>query len=163
MEETTPALDPNEQPRLVGLATKLLYASLAISVLPGISNLIRVFDKLEAVPTTILVAAAIVGTLLVLGLSALVIYKIGAGRNWARILLLIYSVMGVIRFLPILMADQPHPVVSELMHGSLFYDVLLRAVVLILQIVAAVMVFHRSSSHWFRRSKVARPEEAGTE
>ena len=95
--------------------------------------------------------------ILVLGLwlmSALVIYLIGRGRNWARIFFLILTLVST------------PPRLSGIIHASgrsALQDKIFNIYQLEIFIVAAILLFQRSSSDWFNAVKKLRSKDAAPE
>jgi hypothetical protein len=81
-------------------------------------------------------------------------YKIAMGRNWARIALLILSILDITLAISGLI---------EVLHNSLFSNEHIAGMVfrtvaeLILQVAALVILFQRTSSDWFRTMNSVQP------
>ncbi len=78
------------------------------------------------------------------GLMGLFIYKIGMGRNWARISILVWSVM-------ILPVGIQTPLKNI---GAHPYAGLLAIILFVTQLVALALLFQKSSSNWFKKMKL---------
>ena len=70
------------------------------------------------------------------------IRKISAGRNWARILLLVLVLLGTPFAIPAYIAE----VRRHVLPGTL------SIIVVILQLVATYLLFTKNSNGWFRKS-----------
>lgn len=77
-----------------------------------------------------------------LTLMVLLVYMIGRGQNWARILLLIQ----VLSFAPLLLLS----IIKAASGPSAYPGPLYQIIQLEIGIVAVVLLFQRSSSRWFR-------------
>ena len=131
------------RPEKVGTSVKLLYITLGIGVLRSI---------MEASTNAQMASPAFVTfiTLFVLGIMWLFIYLIGKGLNWARITFLVLFIIGIpLAVLPLLASLEANPVSGLLGIGQL-----------IIQTIALVFLFQKSSSEWFREMKAEkRPDE----
>ena len=81
--------------------------------------------------------------LVFLAVFFLFVSKIGAGRNWARITLLVLLLVQ----LPFAVLGSIAEVRANLMHGSL------SIVIAILQLLGVGLLFTRNSNLWFRKLK----------
>ena len=136
------------RPGKVGQALILLYGSLGIGLLLSFISIVQIDkaygisgeDKLDAA------LAFLLGSLIGLFLGWFFIYMIGKGRNWARITFLILFSLGVpLTVLPLLKLLQANPVIG-----------LLQVAQTIMQLLALIFLFEKSSSEWFRRMRVSR-------
>lgn len=121
-------------PRSVALAVRLLWLSLLLAV-PSL--FIVVSRSQGGVETAVKVA-------LQLGLFALAAYLnvcVYRGKNWARVVLLIFTVIGVL-----LLAFVPNP------PDLTMTERLLNAVSTTLDVVAVCLVFAKSGSAWFKNT-----------
>ena len=75
-------------------------------------------------------------------LLAFFIWKIGQGKNWARITYLVLFMLGV-----------PFTIYSYLTSEISTFSIILGIAGIILQIVALVFLFQKSSSDWFKSKK----------
>jgi hypothetical protein len=135
----TPITESNanpERPERVTTAVQVLAASLILGVLTAAFNVVR-----NASGKTMLVALLIV--LVFFGLGFLLVWIIAAGKNWARILLLILVILGT-------------PLAIPGYRASLRLNVVAGAVSIlinILQLIGAYLFFTGSSNSWFRKRK----------
>jgi FtsH-binding integral membrane protein len=131
-------MDQNQasKPEKIRIAIKLLYITLGIGALRSI---------MEASVNTQIASPVFVMliTFCVLGIMWLLIYKIGKGRNWARITFLVLFVIGVpFSVLPLLRSLAANPISGLLGIGQT-----------VIQIIALVLLFQKPSSNWFREMK----------
>ena len=127
---------PVVRPPRVTTAVQVLIASLVLGVLTAAFNVVRV-----ASGKTMLVALVIV--LAFFGLGFLLVWRIAAGKNWARIFLLVLVIIGT-------------PLAIPGYRASLRLNVLAGSVSIlinILQLIGAYLLFTGSSNSWFRKRK----------
>jgi 4-amino-4-deoxy-L-arabinose transferase-like glycosyltransferase len=136
MDPTTEVTANLERPQAVTRAVQLFSASLAIG---GIR---AVFDLTQRVAGVYFFIALLI-LVLFLGIFFFFISRVAAGRNWARILLLILLLIG----LPFAMPGYVFELKASLLRGSL------SVLVAILQIVGMCLLFTKDSNGWFRRRK----------
>jgi hypothetical protein len=125
-----------ERPREVTRAVLFIYASFAIG---GIRAVFDLSQKLSG-------ASFVFGILLLLvflGICFFFVSKIGAGRNWARIIFLVLFLIG----LPFAIPGYIQDLRTNLPHGSV------SIIVAILQSIGVFLLFTRNSNLWFRRRK----------
>ena len=134
-----PALEPTTNPSrpiTVTRAVQLFYASFAIGLIQTIFDLAH---KLSGFTFFL----AIIFALIFIGILCFFVSKIAARRNWARIVFLILLIIGlplsIPRYLAELKATPTHGYVSILLA--------------VLQVIAIVLLFTRSSNQWFRNRK----------
>lgn len=127
-----------EKPQSVRLAVNLLWASLAIGVVKSATDL----DYLSRVGPAAFVFFVMACTLAVM---AFLFCKIGAGRNWARITLLVLFILGIVPTLPLLFAEFARSPVRGV----------LSLVQLAIQACALFLMFTKPGSDWFRKEKTA--------
>jgi hypothetical protein len=133
MENTNQASCPEK----VGTAVKLLYATLGIGVLRSIMEASRHAQKAS-------LGFVIFVSVFVLGITCLFIYKIGRGRNWARITFLVLFIIGLpFSILPLLKSLAANPVSG-----------LLGIAQIAIQLIALVFLFQKTSSYWFKEMKL---------
>jgi len=121
-------------------AVKLLYATLAIGV---VRSLLEFRTLAESAPTEIVLTVWFLTITIMLTL----VYNIGAGRNWARITLLVLFGLGLpLAIQPLLQSFSLHP-----------FSGVLGVVQIVAQITALVLLFRPESNAWFRRPK--KPEK----
>ena len=131
-------MDKNQstRPHKVGTAVKLLYITLGIGVLRSVTE-----ASMHAEATS--PGFVMFVTFSVLGIMWLFVFMIGQGRNWARFTFLVLFIIGIpFSVLPLLQSLAAKPVSG-----------LLGIVQIIIQIVALVFLFQKSSSDWFREMK----------
>jgi len=135
-EESANLEHPVVRPPRVTTAVQVLIASLVLGVLTAAFNVVRV-----ASGKTMLVALVIV--LAFFGLGFLLVWRIAAGKNWARIFLLVLVILGTPLAIPGYRASLRLNVVA----GSV--SILIN----ILQLIGAYLLFTGSSNSWFRKRK----------
>lgn len=125
-----------EKPRQVVLAIRILWVSLCI----GIPDIVYQMFKTGAEDTGLFVAAVVVQAI-VLALVGLLIVKIAAGRNWARIAFLTLVVLGV----ALMLLVERTVLTSNALH------VVTATIQTLLEAVAMYLVFIGTGRHWFAR------------
>jgi peptidoglycan/LPS O-acetylase OafA/YrhL len=129
---------PIDRPRQVVLATVLLWAGLALS------TAYWAFEWRSlgtALPIYIAVPSAVVGFVFRAWLTS----KIYAGRNWARLTLLVSALLGLLALLvpaSRVVARSPTPVFVRIGLWALF-------------LAAIVLLFTRAANEWFKRENGA--------
>ena len=131
------AQDPVVKPAQVARATTLLWFSLAIGAVIALLDL-YFLQSLASAGFTVFVMA------FVLAIIALLIHKISAGRNWARITFLVFFVLGTTSYVPNLIAMFSRSAIT----GSLS---LLQVV---LQMGALYLIFTNPGAGWFKSKAV---------
>ncbi len=119
-------------PNAVQMAGTILWACFGI----GLLNTLFVVPH----PSPVLPGTYVMG-FLVFGLEALVIAAIGRGRNWARIMLLMFCIRGFVSVILMM-----HVLIR--LNGEL--PVLIVLAEDILQAVALLLLFQREATEWFR-------------
>lgn len=122
-----------QKPQPVGTAVNLLWASLAV----GLIKMLMDFSHLSAAP------AALTNFVLVFtfALLSFLIFKISAGKNWARITFLIMFIVGMLPTLPIIFGEfSRSPVVGALSITQIG-----------LQAYALFIIFTHPGSLWFQK------------
>ncbi len=127
-----------ERPRQVSTALRLLWTSLGLGLVTSALD----WSYVGAVASAGFTVAVL---LVVLGLTAFLIVKMGAGRNWARITFLVLFLAGAAPYVPNLIA----------MYGRSLLTGTVSLLQLVLQIVALYLLFTRPGADWFRRTRVA--------
>ena len=127
------------KPRSVTLAVTLLWVSLAIGVIKA------PFDPagLNAVPYPAIVWSV---AAVIMAFFCLLIFKISAGRNWARVTFLVIFLLGLVLGVPGLMAEfQRAPVLA-----------LVSIAASVMQLWAVILLFTSPGKNWFGK-KAAEP------
>lgn len=129
--ETVPA---SQKPQAVVTAINLLWASLAV----GLVKMLMDFSNLSAVAPAAFTNFVLVFTFALIGF---LIFKISAGRNWARITFLVMFIIGVLPTLPIVLGEfSRSAVVGALSVAQIG-----------LQLYALFLLFTQPGSSWFRK------------
>ena len=123
-----------QKPQPVVTAVNLLWVSLAV----GLVKMLMGFSNLSG-----MAAAAFTNFILIFtfALIAFLIFKISAGRNWARITFLVMFIIGVLPTLPIVLGEFSRSAVV----GAL------SAAQIGLQVYALFLLFTQPGSSWFRK------------
>jgi len=126
-----------EKPQTVWLGVNLLWASLAISVIASALDPTGIMHK-QSIPLP--VVALLVA---VLAVMALLTYMISIGKNWARIVFLVWIIGTAILSLNVILDVLKISVVAGITN-------MLQT---LLQLVAMWLVFTPSARPWFRSRK----------
>lgn len=123
-----------QKPQPIVTAVNLLWVSLAV----GLVKMLMDFSNLSG-----MAAAAFTNFILIFtfALIAFLIFKISAGRNWARITFLVMFIIGVLPTLPIVLGEFSRSAVV----GAL------SAAQIGLQVYALFLLFTQPGSSWFRK------------
>lgn len=142
-------MDQNQtnRPEKVGTAVKLLYISLGVGVLQRIM-MASVYAELPHVPNNLSVQILVMlVAFFVLGIRWLFIYMIGKGRNWARIVFLVWFIIVT----PVSMLIMVFYVIAFPLLVGLPY-----IVQTVIQVIALVFLFRKPSTDWFREMKMTK-------
>ena len=127
-----------QKPQSVATAVNLLWASMAV----GLVKMLMDFSNLSAVAPAAFTNFVLVFTF---ALIAFLIFKISAGRNWARITFLVMFVIGMLPTLPLMLGEfSRSPVVGALSVAQVG-----------LQVYALFLLFTQPGSVWFRKVTAA--------
>jgi hypothetical protein len=148
-----------ERPWTVTTAFYMLWLSIlwlpAIAILWNWSEVVSCWRLSQGVSSDLRVLVGLViGLVLGLWLAVVVaVYMVGRGRNWARIFLLIFLLLGA-----------PGQLLSTIQSSghSAFARPLYQAFQLEIQIVVVVLLLQRSSSRWFRGYGETTQQRRGT-
>ena len=124
------------RPKETTLAIQFLYASLGIGLLRAEFGLIQ-----RTSGAALILASLIVASFFALGFF--MVWKISAGRNWARIILLILVLIN----LPFAVLANISELKQSLLSGTL--SLIIEAILW----VGTYLLFTRNSNLWFRRRK----------
>ena len=124
----------NSKPAVVTYAVRMLYTSVALSVATFFSEWL-VFQNVP-IDFFEMFFVMFVGW----WLSLWCIYKVGQGRNWARILLLVLYLLNIPMFIHGLMDLYPYSIILVVLALAGF----------VLQAIAYIMLFSRNAYLWFR-------------
>ena len=125
-----------EKPIEITRAVQLLYATLGIGAVKSSIDFFRISSETS-------VAFTLITLILTFAFIFFLIIKIADGRNWARIVLLIFFLLGIPLAIPIVLDE----VKKNLFLGSL------SLIQIVLQIIALVLMFMKNSNLWFRTRK----------
>ena len=146
-----PATARGPRPPSVDLAVKLIWASIALSLLSAVVTFVMldsiIDQQLDAAGVgesldsdairTGAIVGAVVGLIISVGITALLAIFIGKGANWARIVYTVLAAIGVL-FGVIGLASQP-PLL-----------LILSLLSLVLTIAVVVLLFRSDSNAWFK-------------
>jgi len=122
-----------QKPEKIKLAIKLLYISLIITFVHGVINLFQIKDG-----NTMIFSLLIF--IFVLGMELVLIYFITKANNTARIIYTILMAVGTLFLLPALYYFS----IPEIIYNIGFVG---------LNIFIIVLLFHPTSSNWFRMGR----------
>ena len=128
--------EKKSMPNKVSMAVTLLWIVIAVGV---ISSTFNFSSSLEIANASGLGLGWLIFTLyFTFLLLAFFVWKIGQGKNWARITYLILFIIGV-----------PFTIYSYLTSVVSMLSIILGIVGMIVQIIALVFLFQKQSSDWF--------------
>ena len=136
MEPTSELRANAERPREVSRAVQFLISSLAIGLMTSIFHLAQ---RLSGVPMFF----ALLIVIAVFGIGFLLVNRISARRNWARIVWLVLVLFG----LPFAIPANLQEVRRNVLSGTL------SVIITILQLIGTYLLFTRNSNFWFRTGK----------
>jgi len=136
MEPTSELHANAERPREVSRAVQFLISSLAIGLMTSIFHLAQ---RLSGVPMFF----ALLIVIAVFGIGFLLVNRISARRNWARIIWLVLVLFG----LPFAIPANLQEVRRNVLSGTL------SVIITILQLIGTYLLFTRNSNFWFRTGK----------
>jgi len=134
-----PAIEQNanaERPREVTRGVQFLASSLAIGLLNSVFHL---GQRTSGAPMFL----ALLIVILSFGLLFFLVMKVSAGRNWARIIVLILVLFGI----PFAIPAYLHEVRRNVLSGTL------SIIILLMQLSGTYLLFTRKSNLWFRTRK----------
>jgi len=135
MEPPTESTATLQRPKEATLAVKLLFASLGIGLLRGLSGLMLK-------PSGAMIVAALI-VIAIFALGFFLVWKISAGRNWARIILLVLVVINLPFALLANLAELKRSVLSGAL--SIIIEVLIW--------IGTYLLFTKNSNLWFKNRK----------
>lgn len=136
MEPTSEQHANAERPREVSRAVQFLISSLAIGLMASIFHLAQ---RLSGVPMFF----ALLIVIAVFAVGFLLVNRISARRNWARIVWLVLVLFG----LPFAIPANLQEVRRNVLSGTL------SVIITILQLIGTYLLFTRNSNPWFRTRK----------
>jgi hypothetical protein len=136
MEQTSEQHANVERPREVSRAVQFLISSLAIGLMASIFHLAQ---RLSGVPMFF----ALLIVIAVFAVGFLLVNRISARRNWARIVWLVLVLFG----LPFAIPANLQEVRRNVLSGTL------SVIITILQLIGTYLLFTRNSNSWFRTRK----------
>ncbi len=127
---------PMEKPQTVKLSVKLLIVSIAIAVLNFLSTLL---SANPAVSFASMSAGFVFGILIL----SFLVYQINAGKNWARILLVVLIVIGMFTI--------PLDIIAFFKFNQLLAIII--SVQTIIELAAVGLLMTKQSNEWFKAKK----------
>jgi carboxyl-terminal processing protease len=134
-----------EKPKKVGIAVKLVYATLAVGAMRSIWEIparARQFETswdTSPLSSQSLIGFSILVMLLTLSFLGYLVYMIDKGRNWARITFLVLLIIGIpFSIIPLLLSFAYSPISG-----------ILSVAQVVAQTVAVILLFQKESSRWF--------------
>lgn len=134
-----PTIEPNTntgRPVEVSRAVRVLLASIVIGLVMSAISAAQQVTGVTLVPTMLMVLAFF-------GVYLFLVSKISAGRNWARIVVLVLVLFGV----PFAILNFMAQIKRSIPSGSL------SLLVTVLQLVGMYLLFTKNSNPWFRTRK----------
>jgi len=135
------------KPDSVKRAVLLLYCSIGISVVSFVRIIVQFSQRASDIPSSILLIAFLVPVISI-ALLWFLTYKIGQGRNWARITLIVLLILGTLSGVVGLLALGGQP--SGMLPSS-FFTKLIEGVQWVLQVLVLIFLLQKSSADWFRQ------------
>ena len=129
--ETTPI----EAPKKIKQAVNLVYLSLAIGLVKSILYETMTSQKMLSDPKALSIGVFVI---VIIGFFG---YKIGQGKNWARITLLVLFILGMIWY--------PFIVLSEFGISPMIG--IISIVQMLIQLYVLIILFNKESKEWFSR------------
>ena len=129
-----------KRPEKVTNAVNLLWIGIGLGVINVFLTLINSINTME---DSSLITYFILQSLFTIAILSFLIYMIGKGRNWARITFLVLFIAGALIIIPqliILLMTNTFIGILTLIHS-------------ILQLIALVLLFEKTSSDWFKSKK----------
>jgi len=127
-------------PNKVFIAVTLLWLLFATSVISSIFNFSSTLEKVNA--SGVDLGRLIFTLCFTLFFLAFLIWKIGRGRNWARITYLILFIIGV-----------PMTIYGYFILSTSSFSIIQGIVGAIVNLLALILLFQKESSEWFRLIK----------
>lgn len=134
-----------EKPKKVGIAVKLVYATLAVGAMRSVWEIparARQFEtswETSPLSSQSLIGFSILVTLLSLLFIGYLVFMIDKGRNWARITFLVLFIIGIpLSIIPLLLSFAYSPISG-----------ILSVAQVVAQTVAVFLLFQKESSRWF--------------
>jgi FtsH-binding integral membrane protein len=122
-----------ERPRVVSKAVQFLASALAIGLLNAILTLVQRTSGIPMLVVLIIVVAFF-------ALLFLLVMKVSAGKNWARIVWLVWVLLNA----PFAILAYPQAVRRNVISGTL------SIIIVILELIGTYLLFTKNSNQWFR-------------
>ena len=129
------------RPEPVSRALKLLWAAVAVSFVSGIIN--AYLTETPGVPKAMFAGMMVVGWVVGLVIIWWILSSIGKGKNWARIVQLVFFIFGILGVLMVFAMPQQVPGVVWALY----------AVQMGLNTWGVILLFSGPANAWFREMK----------
>jgi hypothetical protein len=130
-----------ERPRAVAKAVQFLASAVVIGLLNAIVTLVQRSSVQK--PTGISMLMALIMVIAFFALLFFLVMKVSAGRNWARIVWLIFVLLNA----PFAIMAYPDAVRRNAITGTL------SIIIVILQLIGTGLLFTKASNLWFKTRK----------
>jgi hypothetical protein len=142
---------PTERPRQIKLAIRYLWASVAVGYLYNIYTLFNAIFVSETL-NVFKVVTTLIGFAISVPISIWFIGKISAGKNWARNLMIVFSILSCIGLAMYWLPALALPIMP--------IQKRIGGVQTSLGTVALVLICFGEGRHWFRPKQIERPTGA---
>ena len=129
--------DQTNAPKSVKIASYMIYLSIIIGIINSVLYETLGNQEMLSNPKSLIVGIVV---FLIIGVIG---FQIGRGKNWARIVLLILTVIGIVG-LPAIIVD------DFLLHPAIG---ILSIVQTLIQLYVVIILFSGNSKRWFNRKK----------
>ena len=125
-------------PKKLKQAANLVYLSLLVGLIKSVMYETMTTQKMLSDPKSLSIG---VFTILIIGFFG---YMIGKGKNWARITLLVFFIIGMIAY--------PFSVLIEFQTNSII--AIVSIVQMLIQLYVLIILFSGEPKKWFKEKKV---------
>ena len=137
----------SEIPKKVKQAVKLIYLSILVGIIKSVLYETMTSQKMLSIPKSLTIG---IMTIILIGFLG---YKIGQGKNWSRITLLVLTLIG--------MTEYPFIVIREFQTSPVI--AIVSIVQMLIQFYALIFVFSGDSKQWFKELKGKNIEDKNTQ
>lgn len=128
----------SEIPKKIKQAANLVYLSLLVGLIKSTLYETMTNQKILADPKSLVIALI---TILIIGFLG---FKISQGKNWARIILLVMFILGMIAY--------PFIIIAEFQMNSLIGIVSI--VQMLIQLYVLIILYSGEAKEWFKAQKL---------